>query len=66
MANGKMNLGGAKLNDSNRADAKVALSKGKVQNVIPRPSGFPNKVGTEPIGSLSSSPLKMQGMKGNS
>lgn len=64
MADGKMKLGGAKLNDTNRADASCPVKKGKVQNVIQRPSGFPSKVGTEPIGSLSSSPLKMKGMKG--
>jgi hypothetical protein len=64
MAKGKMNLGGAKLNDANRADIQVPISRAKVQNVVPRPAGFKAKPATEPIGSLSSSPLKMKGMKG--
>jgi hypothetical protein len=65
MSDGKMKLGGAKLNDTNQAAPQVPLSKGKVQNVISRPAGFPAKAGIEKIGSMSSSPLKMKGMKGN-
>lgn len=65
MSKTKMNLGGAGMNDSNRADSKHGIKKEKVQNVVPRPANFPNKIGTEAIGSMSSSPLRMKGMKGS-
>lgn len=65
MSKAKMNLGSAGFKDSNQADAKIGIQKAKVTNVVPRPAGFPNKVGQEPIGNLSSSPLRMKGMKGS-
>lgn len=65
MSQSKMNLGGAGFNDTNRADSQHGIKRTKVTNVVPRPSGFPNKIGQEPIGSLSASPLKMAGKKGS-
>ena len=65
MADAKMNLGGSGMKDSNRADVRHGIKREKVQNVVPRPANFPNKVGTEAIGTMSSSPLNMKGMKGS-
>lgn len=66
MAKAKMNLGGAKFNDSNRADTPIPMNKAKVQNVVPRPAAYPAKPATEPIdGCCGASPLKMKGMSGN-
>lgn len=62
----KMNLGGAGPKTDNRADATGVHSKQRVQNVAPRPSGFPNAKAMEPIedvGKRHASSLKMQGMK---
>lgn len=66
MQKAKMNLGGAGFNDSNRADTRHGIKREKANNLMARPANFPNKIGTEPNGSLSSSPLKMKGMKGGS
>jgi hypothetical protein len=63
MAKSKMNLGGAGMNDSNRADTRHGIKREKVSNVVPRPNNFPNKIGVEPIGSMPASPLQMKGMK---
>jgi hypothetical protein len=60
---GKMNLGSAGMKDNIKADVGHALKKGKVDNVIARPAGMKAVQGVEPIGKMSSAPLKMSGMK---
>ena len=62
----KMQLGGSGMKDVTKADTSHAMKgKAKAVNVVPRPSGFPVAKATEPIGKLSSSPLKMKGMDGH-
>ncbi len=65
MSKAKMNLGSAGMKDTIQADSQIGIKKTKAVNVAPRPAGFPNKVGQEPIGNLSASPLRMKGMKGS-
>lgn len=63
MDHGKMKLGSAGLKDSIKADCSHPLKREKVSNVIARPAGMKAAQGVEPIGKLSSTPLRMQGMK---
>jgi len=63
MDHGKMKLGSAGMKDSIKADVVHPLKKQKVSNVIARPAGMKAVQGIEPIGKLSTTPLRMQGMK---
>jgi hypothetical protein len=63
MDHGKMKLGSAGFKDDIKADCVHPLKKGKVDNVVARPAGMKAAQGIEPIGKLSSTPLRMQGLK---